>query len=278
MSERNLRRFDPDDDPLARELRSLGEHISFPSAPDISEAVVDRIRLRSSEPTRFDSRLRSRRILLASVAVAAAILLVIVISPLRNAAADLFGVPGISISFRGDDPTSTAIPDAPLNSLGTVVSQADLISNIDFTPLVADPVRFGEPDQFFFQQLPNGEVAIHMVYEPSETFPRTAETGTGLLLTEIETDAHISYFVKGVFESGTVTRFILDGSEAFWVEGTSELLILNGDGTANPRPSANVLIWFTDGITIRMESALDFDSAVAVAESLTPISIEGHND
>jgi hypothetical protein len=74
---------------------------------------------------------------------------------------------------------------------------------------------------------------------------------------------------------GIGREVVVDGERGYWVFGTSSLAILYDPSAAtcctdSPRPSANVLLWTSDGITYRMESALSQTDSMAAAESMTP--------
>ena len=52
-----------------------------------------------------------------------------------------------------------------------------------------------------------------------------------------------------------------------------EFFYLDADGEPQPdtaRLAANTLLWERDGVTYRLESALDRDAALAIARQLTP--------
>jgi hypothetical protein len=75
---------------------------------------------------------------------------------------------------------------------------------------------------------------------------------------------------KTVAAEGTVTETTVSGQTAFWVEGVSSLTML-GPAGAESRWTGNVLIWESDGVGFRFESALSMDEALAIAESLVPV-------
>jgi hypothetical protein len=75
---------------------------------------------------------------------------------------------------------------------------------------------------------------------------------------------------KTVAADGSVTETTVSGQTAFWVEGVSALTML-GPGGAESRWSGNVLIWESNGVGYRFESALSLDEALAIAESLVAV-------
>ena len=64
----------------------------------------------------------------------------------------------------------------------------------------------------------------------------------------------------------------VNGREALWAEGPYPLRLTNGDLDFRRLVDGHVLIWEQDNLTYRLESDLDMDEAIKVAESLTPIS------
>jgi hypothetical protein len=82
------------------------------------------------------------------------------------------------------------------------------------------------------------------------------------------------YFEKRVRSGGQVTETRVHDYMAFWIEGTSELVMLDELSTicCGPlgRPTANVLIWSAEGVTYRLETALSFADAWIIAESIDP--------
>ena len=72
----------------------------------------------------------------------------------------------------------------------------------------------------------------------------------------------------------TVNRFedlvttVVDGRRAGWIPAPHELDLRTKTGSLTFSVAGNVLIWERDGVTYRLETALGFDAAIALAESI----------
>jgi hypothetical protein len=187
-------------------------------------------------------------------------------SSIRSSVADFLGIDGLRIEFGEPETIPTTMPD-----LGTPTSQQDLERWLPFTPL--RPTALGEPDAVYLRILDNGDTLGIMAWQPDDSLPETAETGLGALLMQFAAPEDIFMMLKTVgLSTGTVTETFVNGNRAYWVEGASELTIFDGT-TTETRPTGDVLIWDQDGIGFRLESALSMDEAIAIAESLEPISL-----
>ncbi|MCC6945245.1 MAG: hypothetical protein IT335_11750 [Thermomicrobiales bacterium] len=216
----------------------------------------------------------------AWLAAAAAILLavsaaLIAFDGLRESVAGVLGVRGIEIGFlRGDDPPPTPSDLDPLDErvLGAPVTIADAVSSLPFTPRL--PALIDEPSGMALRTLPGGEVMLSVIYPPSDTLPEAEETGAGMLLMQFQSGSDLTSLLKSATQGfGSVEEVSVDGSPGYWVEGATWLTIIDdASGASVTRPSANVLLWQNDGITFRMESALDRDASIALAESLRPVT------
>jgi hypothetical protein len=77
---------------------------------------------------------------------------------------------------------------------------------------------------------------------------------------------------KRILPGTTVEQTTIRSSPAFWISGVPHAFVyLDADGKAQldtTRLAANTLLWEDDGITYRLESALERADAIALAESL----------
>jgi len=124
--------------------------------------------------------------------------------------------------------------------------------------------------------LPSGREMVSLFYLPDNRLPEAAETGAGLLLMQFQSTEGVELMVKSVSGDGAIRQVTVSGDRGYWVQGTSSLTILFDPSappccTDDPRPSANVLLWTSDGVTYRVESALSLHDAMAVAESMLPL-------
>lgn len=264
------------DDALERDLSALAGRVAFPPAPELVPSVTAAIAARRSLPIQSRQPWPRRHLFLT---VAAALILLCLVATLvsptaRRAAADALGVAGIRIERIRPEPTALPSPAGATIGLGARTTLTVAAESAGFTLRQLDPTVYGAPDDVYLRPLTGDAALITFVYAPDARLPAAAETGTGVLLMQFVSRDDVELFMKGVMDGGTVQSVSFDGATGFWVEGTSQLTILN-DPSVPPccttRPSANVLIWERDGVTYRMESALSLDEAIAVARSMTAV-------
>jgi hypothetical protein len=252
------RTFDFSNDELESQLAALGSRIEWAPTPDLASGVLAEVAVPT--PLRRSSH---RRRWLAAAAMALLLIgaLLAASSSIRGSVAGFLGIDGLRIELGEPETTPTSMPN-----LGTPTSAQELARWLPFTPM--QPSALGEPDAVYLRILDNGDTLGIMAWEASESLPRTAETDLGALLMQFAPPEDTGMMLKTVgLSTGTVTDTFVDGSRAYWVEGASELTIY-GAGSTETRPSGNVLIWQTDGIGYRLESALSMDEAIVIAESL----------
>jgi hypothetical protein len=106
--------------------------------------------------------------------------------------------------------------------------------------------------------------------------PAAGDTGIGLILTQREERSDAYQGVKTVSPETEVEAVFVDGVHGFWIEGTPHTLVLvdetGMEREETRRLAANVLLWAKDGISYRLETTGDLALALAIAESLSPIS------
>lgn len=249
-------------DDLELELAALGARLDWPPTPDLAGPVL----AAQAAPTSLPQLRHLRRWL------AAAVLALLIVGALlagsatvRSSVADFLGIDGVRIEF-GEPP---ALP-AETPSLGTPTSKQDFVRWLPFTPM--QPAALGDPDAFYLHVLENGDVLGMMTWNPDDALPQAAETGVGALLMQFEPPDDVYMMIKTVGTStGSITETTVNGAPAWWIEGASNLTIF-GEKTIESRSTANVLLWQQGSIGFRLESALTMDEAIAIAESLEPVS------
>jgi hypothetical protein len=132
-----------------------------------------------------------------------------------------------------------------------------------------DPDANGLPDAVYARRLPDGTALVSLAYATDGVFPNTAETGYGVLLMEFEANHEIHSMVKSMRRNGRIEETQVNGMFGFWIEGSTDLQILGDE--SGPRASGNILLWQSNGVTYRMESALTKDEAIALAEEMTVV-------
>jgi len=255
-----------DHDALERALGRLGEDVVFPETPDFITPLW-----RDTPATPSPRRVMAGSWPLAALAALAAVViaaLVVSIPGTRSTVAGWLEIAGIRIE-TGDDP-QTAVPVSLGGNLflGRPVSLAEAQSTVSFDVLAPASPAVGEAEIYLDHR--DGAPVVSLVYPASEMLPPIGETGAGLLLTQFEAGDEAGMYIKRVAGSLALEVVTVNGALAAWVvDGT---LALPG-GTARAdleRPSAHVLIWEANGITVRMETMLTLDEALLVAEDIAP--------
>ena len=102
--------------------------------------------------------------------------------------------------------------------------------------------------------------------------PPTKVAGVGALLTVFEARLEEGYFQKVLDAGTTYERVTVNGRPAAWLAGAPHAFLYptTNDGVEEEqlRLAGNTLLWAVGPFTYRLESALDRDAAIAVAESV----------
>lgn len=248
---------------LERELRALP--VAWPPAPDVAEAVVERLHVEQPRAARRSPR-RAWRAALA--ALAAAVALTAAIEPARSAVLDWLGFGAVSIERRE--------PDAPARPLGAGLDLGDPVSLEQARAAVPFPVQvpaaLGAPDRVFLDTA-LGHPIVWLAYRPRPGLPRAGETGVGLLVGQLEGRAEP--LIEKTAGAGTaLTRLRVDGDPAMWLTGDPHgFAYVPPTGEARfddrERLAADVLLVDrADGVLLRLEGDMDRATATRVAASL----------
>ena len=239
-------------------LADLADHIEWPQA-----SVPDPVLGRLTEPRPAARRRRGWIPVTATLIVLVAALLVL--SPqAREAVADFLGVAGIEIETRPEleEPVGAGL------DLGREVAIGELVELVDFP--VSVPALAGEPDGVY---LSAGQV--NMVWEGGGRLPAAGDTGVGLLYSQFQSETGGDRFVKGVGGENTVVAIEVAGSRGLWVEGPHSISTEDESGIPieeTLRLAGNVLMWESDDVTHRIETAVGLEETLRIAESVEPIA------
>jgi hypothetical protein len=286
------------DDDLDRDLADLGAAVAFPPTPDLAAQVRARIE-NVPAPVAEPRRLPVRRILAVAAIVVVALVAALMLSAgFRSAVADLVGVHGIRIEFVRETPTrpATVSPTAattPTNAatpiasptatsvgtgllLGRPVTLAEAQAAVPYAIHLPTLPNLESPDEIYLRTLPDGNQMVSLIYYPAPGLPETEQTGVAVLLMQFEARENVTYIGKNLGD-GIAWEFVdVGGNEALFISGTHELTLLPdpslGCCRTPTRSAASVLLWEQDGLTLRLESALTKDQAVAIANSVAILS------
>ena len=288
-------------------LFGLGQRLSYPPTPNVVPTMEARLAALTVSRTARPAQLLGRRSLaLAVLAALIAIVLVLAASPgARQALAGRIGLPGILIKHvpaaPGPPATATAAPTpvtpspspagagiatAPLPTpvplaspvastlgaqldLGEPTTLAAAQARAGFHVLV--PQTLGTPDEVYVAEPPpGGEVTL--VYRSRPDLPSTRETGVGALLGQFRGTVQAGLFQKLLGPDSQVVATTVAGQPGYWITGSPHLFLYQDpNGVVRQesiRLAGNTLIWEQGGITFRLESALDEEGALKVAESV----------
>jgi hypothetical protein len=238
-------------------LVELAEGIEWPTPVDFAS------RLRLERPVG-----RTRVLRVAWMAVGIVLILTLLLVPsARQAVANLLEVAGIRFEF-GETPDRR--PPTIL-APGEQVDLESAQSAVDFPILI--PSALDPPTAVHLLQWELG-TQVFLAWEASERLPEVGESGTGLLLAEFRADLDEAFFAK-ILEGGTtVDQVSVDGVPAFWLSGAPHVFMFETGRRDfvedETRLTGDVLVWERDGITYRLESSLDLEESLAIAESLRP--------
>ncbi len=265
---------------LEGELYAIGREIVYPPTPDVRGRVS--VRLRQKPSHGFGLRLLGRpaplRVALAvltAIIVLAGVALALVPSS-RDALAEFFGLRNIRVIQVDGTPTpATGTPAAERQLMGAVALD-EARRMVDFPILLPTyPEGVGAPDRVYVQLLTPArpdEVQVVMEYEAMPALGPEAPQGEGRLFTVY------SFRTRGAFlkltpSKTTVENLSVNGSKAFWIEG-SEHFIKFLDEFGRERfehervVTGNTLAWEHGDVTYRLETTLPLEDALKIAESL----------
>jgi hypothetical protein len=211
-----------------------------------------------------------RAFALATAAVVVVATATLTFSPAaRHAVADWIGIGGVRIS-RGGGPTPTAAPGSNL-ALGSRSTLAEARGAVDFSVAIPSELGLGRPDAVYLSAVPVGG-RVTFVYNANEALPATDETGLGMIVAQFRASIGPDLAKKVMGKQGGFEVTEVDGALAFWLPGPHTFyLYRDAEGHIRQdtlRLAGNTLLWADDGVTYRIESGLDLDTAVRIAESM----------
>jgi hypothetical protein len=269
------------DSELEAAMRSLGRDIAFPATPDLAATV--RMRLAQQSPVQprapwFSLPLWPRVVAAAVLAVVVLLGAAAAVSPdARQAIAQRLGLRGVAITHVEELPTPTAEParvatstpsppGAGLN-LGTRMELEQARGLVGFPLLV--PSGLGQPDAVYVFNTNQ----VSLVYAPRADLPQAPQSiSVGLLVTEFRATLDETLFQKGVPPGGRLEEVRVGANRGFWISGVPHSFFYR-DPSGNvqqdrSRLAGNTLLWEQNGLTLRLESALERDESIRIAESL----------
>jgi hypothetical protein len=261
---------------LEQALLELADSLEFPGEDELAERVG--ARLDEPQPAASVVLLRRPAVRRAlAVAVAAVLLLgvVLIASPrARRVAADLLGIGGVEIRSASSVPTSAPVtfpttlrPD--VLGLGQPTALADGAARLGIPPPV--PAALGPPVAAYFAPVPRPSGELTLVWAPGPSLPPSKLAGVGALVTVFEARMEEGYFAKILRPGTTYQRVRVNGRPAAWLAGEPHVFLYPAGSSVEEeelRLAGNTLLWAVGPYTYRLESALDRNQAIALAETI----------
>ena len=238
---------------LGRELRALGASIEWPEAPDVASAVTGHVAERRLRP-------RRSRLAIALVVVLATLLAVLAVPPARTAILDWLGIGGARI-VRVDELPSFA-PEPALEILGDPVSVDEAAARTGF-PFARPPRDEPAPDEI---RVAPG-VRVSYVWRDGDR--------VRFLITQFPGSVDDPGLLKKLVGTSTrMEQLEVDGHPAVWLEGGPHVVyFVAPDGSVRDDQgwlAGNTLLVDRDGVTVRVEGALERDDAIDVVRAMYP--------
>lgn len=255
---------------LEAQLRLLSASIEYPPTPALARMVSERL---AAEAARRRPRLPLRRVALAFVAVVVAVAAALIVSPqARTTVLGWLGLKGVLVQPVKNLPSPTPARGSMAErlQLGEPMSLSAATSRVTFHVFI--PESLGNPDQVFLKDPPPLGSEVSLAYAPRTGLPPTKETSLGLLLMEFRGDINPGFFGKLTGAGTTVEVVDVNGSRGYWISGEPhEFYYGKGTGDINVetlRLAGNTLLWEVNGVTLRIESALTKEQALAIARTV----------
>lgn len=266
------------DGELESTLREVAGSLAYPAERDLVPAV--RRRIAAQRGPSFWSGLWSPR-LAAVPALATIVLLILATLMLQPVGARaLEGIRGLVIFRTAATPTPTPRPSATATfptptPTGAGVSDSRRVASVEeasrevgFTVLV--PAALGTPDEVRVSVTAQVAQAF-LVYAPRAGIPASAQTGIGVLVTEVKGSFDFGLLGKLAGPQTKVEQLTVKGSGAVWIEGLHQFFYRAANGTFindTTRLSGNVLVWNKGDLLVRVEADLPRDDVVRIAASM----------
>jgi len=259
---------------LEARLQLAAGAFSYPPTPDVAGAVRRRLEARGTRPVRQPQRL--------AWAIAVALLILgglMAVPEVRAGLLEFLQLGAVRIRLieatptvtstpvptrTGTPPPATATPipsPTPLGSLLNLAGQttlADARARVEFPiRLPTYPTDLGPPDAVYVQDF--GAPLVVLVWlNPDD--PDQVQ----LSLHEFGPDS----FAAEKSQPEVIETTTVNGEPALWTEGPYMLLLRNGDHVIWRLIEGHVLIWLGGEVTYRLETDLQLEEAVRIAESL----------
>jgi hypothetical protein len=258
-----------------KQLVAIAKGLDYPRTPDMAGSVMKRLRI-SPRP-----RFVPRRLAWSLTVILILFTSLMLIPPARAAILEFIQI-GIVRIFRADPtpvlppqqessltmvpmtatPVPTSQPLIPiLERLAGERSLEGAQQLVDYPIQVPSyPPDLGPPDRVFVQDA-DGNMTILIWIDPQ----RPSEVLMSLHLIPPES------WAIDKMRPALVTETTVNGGYAVWAVGPYPVRFSNGNFDFIRLIDGHVLIWTEEDVTYRLETELDLEEAIRVAESLEPV-------
>jgi hypothetical protein len=263
---------------LEQRLHELGIQLEYPPTPDLARTVRARLSARTPRrwwaPTSFFAQTRWRVAAVAAAVVVVGAGLTLATPAGRSAVAERLGLRGVTITYVATQPVGTPVPLGYALALGDRVTPGEAQSRVAFPILAPELSRFGLPDAVYVGDSPPGG-QVSLVYGERAGLPETSVSGVGMLLTQFRAVVEPAFITKLLGPGTRAEPVMVNGGFGYWIEGAPHgFLYRDADGRIQEdrfRLAGNTLLWQQGGLTLRLESSLTKEEALAIAQRIGPI-------
>ena len=265
-----------------KQLRSIAKGLDYPRTPDIAGPVIKRLR-QSPSPFGGGDRGGVRRFTWTLAVIVILFSSLLLIPPARAAILEFIQI-GIVRIFRAE-PTPVAPPqqEFPVTMTMVPVTATPAVTPEPLIPvleriagerslegaqqLVSYPIvlpsyppELGPPDRVFVQDA-DGTMAILVWIDPDQP-------------DQVLMSLHIippGSWAVDKMNPALVQETIVNGQRAIWAVGPYPIRFSDGNMDFVRLIDGHVLIWTDGQVTYRLETNLELEEAIKVAESLEPV-------
>lgn len=257
-------------------IRSLAQGMEYPHTPNVVGSVMRRLH------TPMRPRFASKAFAWTLAIVLVLIVSLMLIPPARAAILEFIQI-GVVRIFR-TEPTPLPPPNGQAPSLEIPVTATPVSTPQPLIPILKNisgemtleqaqkrlpypillpsyPLELGKPDYVFVQDA-DGAMTILIWTDPQNP---------DQVLMSLHFLPAGSWAVKKT-EPTLIQETRVHGQRAVWTTGPYVMQLTNGDVTFMRLINGHVLIWEDAKITYRLETALELEEALKIAESLRPLS------
>jgi hypothetical protein len=261
-----------------KQISSIAKRLDYPRTPDVAGSVMKRLSAKGMG-SRGQGRFISRRLAWSLTAILILVSSLMLIPPARAAILEFIQI-GIVRIFRSESAPITppqAVPSAlvPVTATPAPTSQslipilerlAGERSLVAAQQLVEYPILLpsyppdlGAPDRVFVQDA-DGDMTILIWTDPEHP-------------TQVLMSLHMippGSWAVDKMNPALVQETTVNGQSAIWAVGPYPVRFSNGDLDFVRLVDGHVLIWTDGDITYRLETEMDLEEAIKVAESVEP--------